>query len=538
MSKTRKLTRRQFLAVSAGALTTATVAACTSGTPASQPAATQPPASTQAAEPTAAPAPTALSEATAAPAAAATRYKEAPMLTELVNAGKLPPVDQRLPANPVVVEPKNAIGMYGGTLKGTGMAPETTNDLQITMVAGLFRFSNDLKEAMPEVAEGYEFSGDNKTCTIKLRQGLKWSDGTPFTSDDMMFYFEDLVFDKDISPTLATQWQPGKQPMQVTRIDDYTVQFDFAVPNPAFALIHYSGAPIEPFRPKNWFSKYHQKYNSEADAAAKALGFNDWKARLTKWALTQWNYGAMEPDTPVLGPWRPVATDSQRQQYERNPYYWKVDSEGNQLPYVDKCTVEYVANLDVANLKAISGEVSVSGLDLLLINYPVLKDSEQSGDYSIRLVYSERGADVAVALNQVHPDPELAKIFGDVRFRQAMSAAINRDEINELVFLGEARRARPRSTKARLSSSRNGPTTSPSTTRTRPIACWMRWGSTRRTPMAFACAPMANPSSSCASIYPRKAPKSRPSNWPSSIGPRWASRSRQPSASVLSCSPV
>ena len=134
---------------------------------------------------------------------------------------------------------------------------------------------------------------------------------------------------------------------------------------------------------------------------------------------------------------RPVAADSQRQQYERNPYYWKVDSEGNQLPYVDGCTVEYVANLDVANLKAISGEVSVSGLDLLLINFPVIKQSEQSGDYAIKLVYSERGADVAVALNQVHPDPELAKIFGDVRFRQAMSAAINRDEINELVFLGQ-----------------------------------------------------------------------------------------------------
>jgi peptide/nickel transport system substrate-binding protein len=145
----------------------------------------------------------------------------------------------------------------------------------------------------------------------------------------------------------------------------------------------------------------------------------------------------MDPEIPVLGPWRSVKLDSQRQYYERNPYYFKVDTAGNQLPYADKVQVEYVANLEVANLKAISGELSVSGLDLLLVNYPVLKQSEKAGNYTVRLVNSERGADVAIALNQNHPDPVLKKIFGDVRFRQAISVAINRNEINELVFLGQ-----------------------------------------------------------------------------------------------------
>jgi len=369
--------------------------------------------------------------------AAAGKYKEAPMLTELVKAGKLPPVEQRLPPNPVVVTPKNAVGKYGGTLTGTGLAPETTNDLQIGQYAGMFRFSNDLKVATPEVAESFEFSPDNKSCTIKLRQGLKWSDGQPYTADDVMFYFEDIVFNKDVTPSPSSQWRPGKTPMTVTKVDDYTIKFDFAVPNPAFCLIHYSGGPIEPHFPKHWFSQFHLKYNPNADTEAKAKGFNGWTARVQK-IVTQWNYGAMEPGTPVLGPWRPVTVDSQRQQYERNPYYWKVDTEGNQLPYIDRQTVEYVANLDVANLKAVSGASSVSGLDLQLINYPVLKQGEQVGNYTVRTVNSERGADVALALNTCHPDPVLNTIFNDVRFRQALSLAINRPEINEIVFLGQA----------------------------------------------------------------------------------------------------
>ena len=434
MSKSTLISRRKFLSLSAGvAMGTALAACAPSATPTSAPAATTAPEATKPAAPTAAPEATKPPAATAAPAS---KYKESPMLTDLVKAGTLPAVEKRLPASPLVVKPNVTIGKYGGTFNGTGMAPETTSDLQIGMVAGMVRFSDDLLTVTPEVAESYKFSTDAKSCTIKLRQGIKWSDGTAFSADDMMFFFEDQAFDKDLSPTLATQWQPGKTPMKVTKVDELTVQFDFAVPNPAFGLVHYSGSPIEPWRPKHWMQKYHLKYNPDANTAAKAAGFDDWKAQYLKIAQN-WNYGVMQTDIPVLGPWKPVKSDSQRQNYERNPYYWKVDTEGNQLPYVDKVNVEYTSSLDVANLKAISGEVSVSGLDLLLINYPVLKQSEKAGDYTVKLVYSERGADVAIAFNQVHKDPAMKEIFGNVKFRQAISSAINRNEINELVFLGQ-----------------------------------------------------------------------------------------------------
>src|SRR5207248_8445746 len=117
---------------------------------------------------------------------------------------------------------------------------------------------------------------------------------------------------------------------------------------------------------------------------------------------------------------------------------FRVDTNGNQLPYVDKLVIEYAANAEVENLKVTSGQVHVAGLDLQLVNYPVLKQGEQAGGYKVTLASSERGADLAIAFNQNHPDPVLKKIFGEVRFRQAMSVGINRGEINELIFLGQA----------------------------------------------------------------------------------------------------
>ena len=365
-------------------------------------------------------------------------YAEAPMLTERVQAGQLPAVTERLPVEPLVVTPKNAVGTYGGTFYGAGAAPETTNDFQIGNYTGLFRFSNDLAEAYPEVATGYEFNADYTACTISLRQGIKWSDGMPFTTSDMMFYFNDFQFNADLFPTPPGQWIVGGQRIGVEQVDDYTIRFTFATPNPAFNLIHYSAGPAEPWRARHYLEKFHIAYNPDADAQAQAAGYDGWVTYFLYIASsTTFNYGAMDPGLPILGPWMQVSNDTQRQQYERNPYYFKVDTAGNQLPYVDAVAVTYASNPEVMNLMAISGELSVAGLDLQLINYPLIRDGEATGDYTTKLVYSERGADVAIAFNQNHADPVLNALFTDVRFRQAMSLAINREEINEIVFLGQ-----------------------------------------------------------------------------------------------------
>jgi peptide/nickel transport system substrate-binding protein len=477
--------RRTFVAMSAGASATALLAACgapPAATPVpakpaeSKPAAAEPTKpSAPAAAPTTAPAAAASTPAagatTAAPAAGATaapsgaapapapagstsklpeqygnlpkpaKLNEAPMLAQLVKDGKLPALDQRLPPEPIVVKPTVKIGKYGGTLRGAALAPETTNDLQVGMTVGLFTYSHDLAQMWPDMATGYEFTPDNKTCTIFFRKGVKWSDGKPFTTDDVMFYFDDIQFNKELFPAVAGQFRNNGKPITVTKVDDTTVKFGFELPNPSFSLIHYSAAPSAPWRPKHYLQQFHIKYNPQANDQAKAAGFENWFSRFHKIAGTGasgFNYGAQDTAMPVLEPWRPTNNTSQVQEYERNPYYFRVDTEGNQLPYVDKLVVEYAANAEVENLKVTSGQVHAAGLDLQLVNYPVLKQSEQQGNYKVTLAFSERGADVAIAFNQNHPDPVLKKIFGDLKFRQAMSLGINRGEINELIFLGQA----------------------------------------------------------------------------------------------------
>lgn len=378
--------------------------------------------------------PRVVTEAVAQP----TSFNEAPMLAEKVAAGQLPPLAERLPPEPLVVTPTNEVGTYGGRLTGASMAPEVTSDLQIGQNTGLFRFSDNLTDLYPEVATGYEFSPDFMSCTISIRPGIRWSDGHPMTVDDIIFFVEDWQYNADLYPNTPGSWLVGGERLVLEKIDDHTIKFNFPKPNPAFQLIHYSGPPAEPWRASHYLKQFHLKYNPNVEAEAIAAGFNSWQARFTYVAGTiNYQYGAMNPELPVLGPWVQVSNDSQRQQYERNPYYFKVDTAGNQLPYVDFMTVEYAGSAEVMNLKAVSGELSVAGLDIQLVNYPIIRENAPISDYTVKLVFSERGADVAIAFNQAHPDPVLQAIFSDVRFRQAMSLGINRDEINELVFLGQ-----------------------------------------------------------------------------------------------------
>lgn len=487
MDNEPRVTRRRFVVLCGGASAAATLlVACGAPAPsaptsapavAATPAAAKPTAPPPA--PTQAPPPAQLREQPAGVKPA--QFKEAPMLADMVKQGTLPPVEQRLPPEPLVVTPTNKIGKYGGMLRGEALAPETTNDLQVGMVVGLFQYTHDLAQATPEVATGYTFSADNKTCTITLRKGIRWSDGQPFAADDVLFFFQDIQFNTELWPATPPEFAPGGQSMKVTKIDDATVQFDFAVPNPAFALIHYAGAPAAPWRPRHYLQQFHPTYNPNADQEARAAGFDSWVIRFQKLgaasAVQGLNYGAQNPDMPVLEPWRPVTNTSQSQQYERNPYYFKVDPDGNQLPYIDRLVVDYATGTDVVNLKTISGQLSVAGLDLLLANYPVLKQSEQQGGYKVTLVHTERGADVALALNQNHPDPVLktnssTTCASDRRCRWGSTVV----KLTSSFSWARRRPARRRSTRAPASIRKSGAMPSPSSTSIRPTCCWTRSG--------------------------------------------------------------
>ncbi len=152
---------------------------------------------------------------------------------------------------------------------------------------------------------------------------------------------------------MAAQWVVSGERIGVTMVDDYTVEFTFSVSNPAFSLVNFSGGPSEPWRPRHYAEQFHVKYNPDAEAAATDAGFDSWQLYfLERISATTWNYGAQNPEMPVLAPWRPVSNDTQRQQYERNPYYFKVDTQGNQLPYVDYVTIDYAGDPEIMNLRA------------------------------------------------------------------------------------------------------------------------------------------------------------------------------------------
>ena len=166
------------------------------------------------------------------------KYSEAPMLKALVTAGELPPVEERIPEEPVVVLPIEEIGQYGGMLNIVGRYPRGWDDVQSTAcVEGLFRISFDGTEMVPNlVTEEWDFSEDAMTLTLPLRKGIRWSDGVPFTADDVMFWYEDMLLNDEYSPVKSTTWKPGGELMKMEKLDDYAVRIQFAAPYPIILL--------------------------------------------------------------------------------------------------------------------------------------------------------------------------------------------------------------------------------------------------------------------------------------------------------------
>jgi len=362
-----------------------------------------------------------------------TKFNEAPMLRTLVAAGELPPVEERLPEEPMVVVPLEEIGQYGGTLKTISASPLTNAaDLAAIVSEGLRKWTPDLKTLAPNIAKGWDLSKDMKTLIIYLRKGMKWSDGAPFTADDFVFWYKDILLNKELTPVIGKTWCPGGQVIKVEKVDDYTVRVKSAIPNPSMPLRDIG------FAPKHYLKRYHIKYNPKATELAKQNGYDKWWMLFNYYYSPGTNKVRRIVDYPTLGPWVLKKVTSTRYLYERNPYYWKVDTAGNQLPYIDKASRVDVENREVAEMKIIAGEFDIAGFDLLLSNYPLYKKNEKKGNYHTMLWKSPLGSRYYFAFNYTHKDPILRKIFRDLRFRQAMSIAINRQEINKVLFFGKA----------------------------------------------------------------------------------------------------
>ena len=424
-------------------LMVALLAACGGGSSPSAPTEAEPPAasvesgteaadseSAQTAEEGTAPA----AEESTEPLPVPAEFAQAPMLAD---AG-LPPVAERLPLEPLVIQPVEGIGTYGGTLRFAVIEPSLVN-FQRFREFGLFRYNFRNTTPILDMAKSYEFSEDLKTLRIELREGHKWSDGHPFTVDDIIFRYEDVTKNQDLSPTFNPIWRPGGEPAVFTKVSDTVLEITFAIPYPTIMdLMARTVISTDPsfFMPKHYLEKWHIDYNPDANAVAEEEGFESWIDAFNAHANP---IGNLEIGRPTISAWMPEQITAERVVVVRNPYFHQVDTEGNQLPYIDRIDVAVTGNKEVQILRATSGELDFEGYYTSLSEMPVLQQNREQGNYEVITANSLRTSEFALMPNRNTPDELLNELFNTRDFRLAMSLGINRNAINESIFFGLGR---------------------------------------------------------------------------------------------------
>ncbi len=364
-----------------------------------------------------------------------TEYKEAPMLAELVKQGKLPPVEKRLPDEPLVIVPVEEVGQYGGTWRRAWLGRADGPGPDRITTERLIYFSPDGKDLVPNIAKSWKISADRKEFTFYLRRGMKWSDGQPFTADDILFWYEDIVLNDELTPTKPAWLTIGGKLGKVQKVSTYVVKFVFDQPYGLF-LRYLAGPPGHGicYYPKHYLKQFHPKYTpkEKLDALVKEAGVQYWY-QLFSTKTDRF----LNTDIPVLSAWKCVVPSTRPHMVlERNPYYWKIDIEGNQLPYIDRVDHEFVENIEIINMRAVAGQIDMQVRHILWQNYTLFMENKDKGDYRVIKYKDDFETNMAIALNLNHKDPVLRQIFNDDRFRKALSLAINRNEINQLCYLG------------------------------------------------------------------------------------------------------
>jgi peptide/nickel transport system substrate-binding protein len=339
------------------------------------------------------------------------------------------------------MEPLFEIGRYGGEFRTSMMDPRIEGaDTSTIHFQPLFKVDIEDFRPKPNIVKGYDMSDDGRVLTLTLRRGMKWSDGEPFTADDFMFWYQSILLDDEIMPVKPSRWAPGGDVVQMQKIDDTTVRFTFA--EPYFPVLNMlavgpSSTLQEPFKPAHYLKKWHIAHNSQANAVAREEGYDSWSKAFTFHANLGTTETRHDTGAPGVSSWvLNRVEDNGNKYFTRNPYYWKIDTAGNQLPYVDRQVAVLYQSAEVVSLNAIGGELTTAGVQVSLKNYTMYRENEEKGGYTTYLWAGGKGAERIVSFNVTHPDPVLRNIFGDVRFRQAMSLAINREEMNEVIYFG------------------------------------------------------------------------------------------------------
>ena len=312
----------------------------------------------------------------------------------------------------------------------------------------LVRYSDDLQTIVPNVAKGWEWNEDFTQLTFSLRKGHKWSDGAPFTSEDVKYWYDNLALNPDVLEKPKDYTLVAGERMTVDAVDPQTVVFNLPAPKPGL-LAHFASSFAQGYQPKHFLSIWDPKLNPEADAKAQAAGFenglavlsayfgnSDWMDTPTPMLKAPDKAGNLPADTvPTLESHIYVADSPDGRHLVANPYFFQVDTQGQQLPYINEQDEIYVNDNEVRILKLVNGEVDFKSQSLQLAMSPILLEKQEAGNYSIQL--KPEIAAPTFTFNVTSENLEKRKVFGDVRFRQAMSVALNRDEINEVAFFGQ-----------------------------------------------------------------------------------------------------
>ena len=375
-----------------------------------------------------------LPSASAAPAT----LVETPMLQADVAAKKLPPIKQRLPDNPLVVAmdgKTSEMGRHGGTLN---MLIGRSRDVRLMMVYGYARlvgYDANLK-IVPDLLESMEVKED-RIYTMKLRKGHKWSDGQPFTADDFRYFWEDVANDRDLSPAgppsdLLVEGAPPK----VEYIDQTTVRYTWSKPNPEFLAKMASPTPLNIFRPAHYLKQFHKKHTPKAVELEKSdPGKRTWAAIHNR----EDNMNNFDnPNLPTLQPWtNTTKLPADRFIGVRNPYFHRVDAAGRQLPYIDRLVMP-VADGKLIPAKSGAGESDLQARDIQFSHFTFLKKGEKTSNYRTLLWRTGQGSHFALYPNLNASDPGWRQLFRDVRFRRALSMAIDRAQVNQVLYFGLA----------------------------------------------------------------------------------------------------
>lgn len=360
----------------------------------------------------------------------------------------LPPLAERLPDEPLIVVPYDSIGTYGGILDVMSNSTEsgTTDVLSIRHI-NLVRYSDDLQTIVPNVSKGWAWNDDHTQLTFTLRRGHKWSDGAPFTSADVKFWYDNLALDPNVRAKPKGYALVAGERMTVETPDPQTVVFKLPAPKPGL-LIHFATSHAPGYQPKHFLGRFHPAVNPEADALAQSMGFengyaviaayygsSDWMDTPTPLLNSPDRVGKLPADVmPTLESHIYISDTTEGRHLVANPYFHQVDTAGNQLPYISEQNEVYINDNEVRLLKLINGEIDYKSQALQLADAPALLDGQERGNYRIDL--SPEVTVGSFAFNVTSNDLEKRRVFADLRFRQAMSVAIDRGELNELGFFG------------------------------------------------------------------------------------------------------